>query len=86
MAWFSYKCKNHGDFKVSLNKRNNEYPCPICSQVSFPVLKVGSKQVIEKLDNGIMVRAVERLEDVEQMMKERNDSHRSKLGKGPDND
>lgn len=38
-------------------------------------MKVGSSQVVERLDNGIMPRAVERLQNIEEIMAERDAKH-----------
>lgn len=75
MGWFSYECPEHGEFKVSLSKREKKYPCPkpdCIHDECAPLLKVGSFQVIERLDNGAMARAVERLHNIEDIMEERD--------------
>jgi hypothetical protein len=36
---------------------------------------MGTTQIIEKLDNGLMGRAVERLHNIEEIMNERADKH-----------
>lgn len=75
MAWFNYSCPEHGSFRVSLPKREKKYPCKECGVDSQPILSVGSIQVVERLDNGAMVRAVERLHNVEEIMSNRSDKH-----------
>jgi len=75
MAWFSYKCPNHGEFKVSLTKREKFVDCAKCQTKSYPALKVGTISVMERLDNGTMGRAVERLHDIEEIMNKRADDH-----------
>lgn len=82
MAWFTYKCETDGEFKMSLIKRLKEAKCPKCNSLSKPILKAGTSQVLEKLDNGAMVRAVERLDDIETIMKERNDKNRVNTNNG----
>lgn len=73
MAWFSYHCKEHGDFKVSLDKREKTQKCPTCFKDSCAIIKrVGNAQIVDRLDNGAMVRAVERLQDIEEIMEERS--------------
>ena len=72
MAWFSYKCPKCGIFKKSLIKRYKEVMCPNCAETSKAVLKASSVQVIERLDNGAMARAVERLHNIEDIMEERD--------------
>ena len=75
MAWFTYNCPTHGNFKVSLPKRAKVVPCGTCGADSVPVLKTGSVSVMEKLDNGAMARSVERLHNIEEIMNERADKH-----------
>lgn len=75
MGWFSYKCSEHGEFKVSLPKRETSVPCSKCQSKSYPALKAGTISVMERLDNGAMGRAVERLHDIEEIMNKRADDH-----------
>lgn len=75
MAWFSYKCPEHGVFKLQLDKRSKTYACPQCQAESSAVLKGGTTQVLERLDNGLMARAVERLHNIEEIMSDRSDEH-----------
>jgi hypothetical protein len=75
MAWFTYECKTHGQFKLSLQKREKEHPCPTCGDIAKPVIKAGSVSVVERLDNGSMARSVERLHNIEEIMSDRSDKH-----------
>lgn len=75
MAWFKYKCPTHDAFSVSLAKREREVSCPKCQQLSKPIIGVGSTQIVERLDNGAMARAVERLHNIEEIMNDRADQH-----------
>jgi hypothetical protein len=76
MAWFTYSCSTHGEFKISLPKREKNHPCPTCGQQSGPILKATSSiSVVERLDNGAMSRAVERLHNIEEIMNDRADKH-----------
>ena len=75
MGWFSYKCPNHGDFKLSLDKRENKAKCPACQSESSAIIRVGGTSIVERLDNGAMSRAVERLSGIEEIMNERADKH-----------
>lgn len=75
MAFFSYKCETHGEFRLSLKKRTKLGICPQCQSDCKPVIKAGSVQVMERLDNGAMARSVERLSDIEQIMNDRADKH-----------
>jgi hypothetical protein len=51
----------------------------------------GSVSIVERLDNGIMGRAVERLHNIEEIMNDRADKHSKEFeqrngGAGEDND
>ncbi|NBP13499.1 hypothetical protein EBU95_03755 [bacterium] len=72
MAWFTYKCHSHGLFRVSLGKRQKSIPCKKCGELSQIILKVGTTVVHEKIDNGAMGRAVERIHNVEELIEERS--------------
>ena len=57
-------------------------PCPICKVEALPWLKKsGTCQVMEVMDNGLMPKALERLTDIEQIMKERADTDTATRGK-----
>jgi hypothetical protein len=75
MAWFTYKCEEHGKFKVSLTKREKLRPCPTCSKDACAIIQLGTTRIVERLDNGAMARAVERLHNVEEIMEERANKH-----------
>lgn len=76
MALFSYACKEHGQFTVSLTKREPSVACRTCGGESKPVIKTGgSISVVERLDNGAMARTVERLHNIEEIMNDRADKH-----------
>ena len=72
MAHFTYRCPDCENFKVSLDKRLPEIPCPKCGKPCKPVLRCGTVRLVDVLDNGAMVRKVERLAGVEEMMEERD--------------
>ena len=84
MAWFKYKCPEHGDFTKSLPKREKKVPCPKCGKDSLVILKSGSISIMERLDNGAMARGVERLHNIEEIMNQRADDHDKKMGYIPD--
>ena len=65
MAWFTYNCKEHGDFKVSLEKRESIQDCSECHMPCRGIIKVGTSRMVERLDNGLMGRAIERLHNIE---------------------
>lgn len=71
MARFRYFCNKHGEFNVSLPKRQKDLPCPECGELSKVVLKAGSVRVVEILDSGTQARSVEHLKDIEEIMHER---------------
>lgn len=73
MAWFSYNCKTHGPFKKSLEERMKTNPCPKCSIECKPLIRSGTSQVVERLDNGAMGRAIERLHNIEEIMEDRDE-------------
>ncbi len=75
MALFSYECPEHGAFKVSLPRRQKLYHCPECGAKSKVILRAGSVQILERLDNGAMARAVERIHNIEEIMEERSTKH-----------
>jgi len=68
MPIFTYNCTAHGAFHKMLATRNKEHPCPQCGESSKNVFKVGTVQSVERLDNGLMARAVERLTDIEEIV------------------
>ena len=78
MAWFSYQCGNDGVFRKSLPKREKKHICPVCGILCPVILKQASSQVVEILDNGAMVRSVERLANIEEIMEKRADNHSQK--------
>ena len=81
MALFTYQCPTHGNFRVKLDKREKRYKCPQCSVECQSVLKMGTVQVVERLDNGAMARKVERLHNIEEIMNDRADKHQEEAMK-----
>jgi len=79
MAWFTFECPKHGQFRLGLEKRAKAVPCFThgCMQVCSNVVKTGSISVVESLDNGAMARKVERLHNIEEIMNDRADKHSS---------
>lgn len=75
MAWFTYACPEHGQYKINLQKRQSVGSCPQCYRPSVPILKPSTFQVVERLDNGAMARSVERLHNIEEIMEDRADKH-----------
>ena len=75
MARFSYKCNEHGLFRVNLERRKRIQDCPKCGSACRSIIKAGSVRVVERLDNGAMARTVERLHNVEEILDEVADKH-----------
>ena len=67
MPLYSFDCPNHGSFTRLLKNREKECPCPTCNSLSKNIYKTGTVRVMERLDNGLMARAVERLVDIEEI-------------------
>jgi hypothetical protein len=82
MAWFRYKCPDHGDFRLSLSKRQKTANCPQCQKESRGIISMGSVTIMERLDNGAMARAVERIHNVEDLMEERSQKHEERQNDG----
>jgi hypothetical protein len=82
MARFTFVCPAHGEFRVSLNKREKTVMCPTCKSESKAVIKAGNVSVVERLDNGAMARTVERLHNIEEIMNDRADKHSEESGDG----
>ena len=74
MGWFSFKCPQHDTFIVALQKRQKMVKCPKCGADSAAIIKIGTTQIVEKLDNGVMGRSVERLHNIEEIIKNRADA------------
>ncbi len=81
MAFFSYKCETDGEFRLSLDKRAKTGKCPKCQAECKPVIRMGTMQVVERLDNGAMARQVERLANIEEIMNDRADKHTAEFMK-----
>ena len=75
MPRFTYKCPTHLEFQITLETRTKTAPCPRCNTESRAMIKSGSFQTIERLDNGLMAKAVERLSNIEEIMEERDRVH-----------
>lgn len=71
MPRFTFTCPEHGEFQVSLKSRQKTMACPKCNVESKNVFKQGTVQTLERLDNGLMFRRVDRLSNIEEIMDER---------------
>lgn len=72
MALFYYKCEEHGIFCVLLSTQKKEYECPKCNKKAKLQLNAGSVNVVEKIDNGYMPRAVTWIKDAPEVMRKRS--------------
>ena len=54
MGWFSYDCPEHGNFRLSLDKRKKVAECPICGKE----VKMVIMDVFECFDCGIRIRLI----------------------------
>lgn len=79
MAIFSFRCPEHGEFSKFLPKGTESHPCPKCSVESDRIVKAGGIRVTEKIDNGLMGKAVERLTDIEELNSQRSAIHKEKI-------
>jgi hypothetical protein len=85
VPWFTYKCKDHGEFRAILEKRTKTHKCPQCTVECYAIYKIGTVQLVERIDNGVMARAVERLHNIDELMDDRNREHKERYGK-PDSE
>ena len=76
MPLFKYLCqdckKPHARL-LPASKANDPGPCPSCGGVLVREASGPSQQVIERLDNGLMPKAVEQLADSPRLVKERKE-------------
>lgn len=80
MPNFTFKCSTHGSFSVRLNEAPKEYPCDTCLLPSLRSYKAsGGLSVVEIIDNGLMARKVERLHNIEEIVKETADKDAQRL-------
>jgi hypothetical protein len=72
MPMYHFRCVSCSEPKTRLLKNDtvNPGPCSKCGGEVKREAKGASTRTVEKLDNGAMPRAVERLSDIETMRKE----------------
>lgn len=75
MAWFTYECKQHGAFRVTLDEAKASIECPDCKIQCNRVLKPATARTIEYIDTGIQARKVEWQKDMKEILDERADKH-----------
>lgn len=71
MALYIYYCPACNSERNILNKPSGYFSCLNCNTQMVRKPEGPSSQVMEKLDNGRMPRAIERLADAEELSKER---------------
>lgn len=76
MAIFTFRCPEHGQFTKALLKGQKMIECPKCNSLSKRVLAIGTSKVVEVIDNGLMIKAVERPVDIEELMIQREEAYK----------
>ena len=79
MAWFNYRCPDHGVFRESKIKMEKKTNCPACGVDAKLILQAGSAQTVETIDNGLMGRSVERLSNINEIIQKRAREHSQSL-------
>ena len=76
MALFNFKCECGLTKKVILDDYDSGFSVPVCKcgNTMHRDAKGPSTSVIEKLDNGVMVKPLERYSDAEQLFQDRHDN------------
>lgn len=85
MPLYNFVCSKCGTKKrriFSVEESKKPQPCPQCKADMERDQTGPTRQVMERLDNGLMPRAVERLSEAERLYKERADKFKVK----PDGD
>lgn len=75
MGWFYFKCPSHGQFRLTLERRQAAAQCPKCFSMGSAMLGVPGATVMESLDNGAMARRVVRMHDIEEVLDAASDQH-----------
>jgi hypothetical protein len=76
-------CKK--EFKISSEERAKTIACS-CGAEAKNIFKAAHVKVMERLDNGIMIRRVERIHNIEEILEERADKHSEAFDIGPKDD
>lgn len=76
MAFFNFECKTHGKFSKLLSKPVKEVECPKCGVISPRMISAGTVRVTEKIDTGLMGRAIEKPVNQDDMINERNQKYK----------
>lgn len=73
MPMFTYECPEHGAFGILASTRLKTFKCDKCNVICPNIFKSGTVRVVDRLDNGIMARAVERLSDINEIDQQDSD-------------
>jgi AraC-like DNA-binding protein len=74
MPTLTFKCPHHSYFTKWFKDPVQSTPCSQCNEISTRVFRIsGGVSVVERLDNGVMGRAVERLHNIEEIVNEQAD-------------
>jgi hypothetical protein len=73
MPIFTYECPDHGAFGILAGTRLKTWKCDKCGATCPNVFKSGTVRVVDRLDNGLMARAVERLSDINEIDQQDSD-------------
>lgn len=88
MPFFTYRCDACSLTErrlVEAGDRDRPAPCSVCAGIvkRVRVADVGVSKV-ERLDNGVMAKSVERFSDAERLHHDRAVSHDREMTKGPE--
>lgn len=75
MPLYYYYCSECSLEKKRIVDVPVEQPCPKCNKNMARSPRPPTSQVMEVVDNGLMSKRVERLNDIESILKERSDKH-----------
>jgi hypothetical protein len=64
-----------------LREGGTSHSCPECGVESKRIVKVGSVRVTERIDNGLMAKGLDRLQNVDELIDERNANHKNRFDK-----
>lgn len=69
--FFCETCQLHGRKVLKAGEQTRKWPCPTCGKALKREPKAPSTQMMETLDNGAMVKRVERLQNAEELHRDR---------------
>lgn len=86
MALFHYHCPVCGADERHLERKPSDRLCKACQKPLTRAPRPPSSRVVERLDNGLMVKALERLADAPELHRARHDKHIAEYEKPPKGD